>query len=58
MEMERDKDYLRISYIVTKEEWERLCNAHFTPISVMDLLNIYPREFQIERIDDVQGGDR
>jgi hypothetical protein len=51
VESSDSKEYLRISYIVSREEWDRLCEAHFTPVSVMDLLNIYPREMQIERVD-------
>ena len=45
-----DAKLLRISYIVTKEEWAEWCKAKWTPLSVMDLLNIYPKEFQVEEV--------
>lgn len=51
VESSESKEYLRISYIISREEWDSLCEAHFTPVSVMDLLNIYPREMRIDRLD-------
>lgn len=46
----KDSKLLRISYILTKKEWAELCKAKWTPFSVMDIMGIRPKEFQVEEV--------